>query len=215
MLLKSVYCHRAIWYLFPGTSFCYLPPAHAGLLCYLLLPLVICPITMEFPGVALVTGAASGIGRATALLFAARGCRQIVIADVRDEGLQETKASISQLAKDSRVLAVYVDVRKEDSVQSMVNAAVAEFGRIDYCCNVAGITILGETAESKTSDFDLMYEINLRGVYFCERAEIRAMLRQNRLASGFHCECLFIVWSQSVLRPPWVRCFQGWRPGYI
>lgn len=139
---------------------------------------------MEYPGVALVTGAASGIGRATAILFAARGCQRIVLADVNLDGLHETQTTIRQRSQGVRVIAIQTDVREEQSVDNLVAQAVSEFGRIDYCCNVAGITLAAETVESTTADFELQYQINLRGVYFCERAELRSMLSQKPLASA-------------------------------
>ncbi|OQV04951.1 hypothetical protein CLAIMM_09761 [Cladophialophora immunda] len=139
---------------------------------------------MEYPGVAFVTGAASGIGRATAILFAARGCQRIVLTDKNLDGLHETQTMIRQRYQSVSALVVQTDVRDERSVQELVAHAVSEFGRIDYCCNVAGITLAGETAESTTADFELQYQINLRGVYFCERAELQAMLKQDSLTSA-------------------------------
>lgn len=92
---------------------------------------------------ALVTGAAPGIGRATAMLFAARGCQKIVLADVNLDGLRETVSLISQQYEEVRTLVVRTDVRDEQSVQEMVGNAISELGRIDYCCNIAGITLSG------------------------------------------------------------------------
>jgi len=138
---------------------------------------------MDFPGVALVTGAASGIGRETAKLFAIRGCKKLVISDLNLGGLEEVKSAIEHEHQGVSVLAVETNVRDEASVDNMVAKAVEKFGRIDYCCNVAGITLAGSTAEASTADFELQYEVNLRGVFFCERAELRAMLKQERLAS--------------------------------
>ncbi|EXJ77937.1 hypothetical protein A1O3_09096 [Capronia epimyces CBS 606.96] len=144
---------------------------------------------MDFPGVAFITGAASGIGRATSLLFAAEGCQRIVISDINEAGLEETKALIAEshggagAGAGPDVLAVPVDLRSESSVDSLVEKAVARFGRLDYCCNVAGIVLGGGTAEVQTSDFELQYEVNLRGVFFCERAELRVLRQQEPLAS--------------------------------
>jgi NAD(P)-dependent dehydrogenase (short-subunit alcohol dehydrogenase family) len=138
---------------------------------------------MDFPGVALVTGAASGIGRATALLFAARGCKKIVISDLNLNGLEQVKLKIQDEHKDVSVLAVVANMREEESVEELVAKAVEKFGRIDYCCNVAGILRSGSTVDTTTADFTLQYEILLRGVFFCERAELRAMLKQDVLAS--------------------------------
>ncbi|KEF51128.1 uncharacterized protein A1O9_12851 [Exophiala aquamarina CBS 119918] len=133
---------------------------------------------MDLTGVALITGAASGIGKATALLFVAEGCRRLVLADVNREGLEKSKEEIAADQPDVVVLAVQTDLRSEDSVDNCVEQAIVKFGRIDYCCNIAGITLGGITTEVKTSDFDLQYEVDLRGVFFCERAQLRAMLKQ-------------------------------------
>jgi len=138
---------------------------------------------MDFPGVALVTGAASGIGRETAKLFAARGCKKVVISDMNLQGLQEVQSMIESEHDGVSVLAVATDVRSETSVEDLIVAAVDRFGRIDYCCNVAGIVLAGDTVGTSTDDFELQYQVNLRGVFFCVRAELRAMLKQERLAS--------------------------------
>ncbi|KIM94680.1 hypothetical protein OIDMADRAFT_45623 [Oidiodendron maius Zn] len=139
---------------------------------------------MDFPGVALVTGGASGIGRATAKLFAARGCKKVIISDLNLEGMEQVKSAIEQEHKDVNVLVVLTNVRDEASVEDLISKAIEKFGRIDYCCNVAGITLSGSTVDTTTADFTLQYEILLRGVFFCERAELRAMLKQDRLASN-------------------------------
>lgn len=137
---------------------------------------------MDFPGVALVTGAASGIGRATSILFAVEGCQRIVIADMNFEGLDETVRSIAEANADTQVLTVDVNLRDEESVQRLLERAMEKWGRVDYCCNVAGIVLGGATAETSTKDWELQYEVNLRGLFFCERAEIVAMLKQSPLA---------------------------------
>ncbi|EXJ90143.1 hypothetical protein A1O3_03212 [Capronia epimyces CBS 606.96] len=139
---------------------------------------------MDFQGVALVTGAASGIGRATALLYAAEGCKRIVIADFNTSLLQETKKEIEQSRPGVDVLAVSVDVRSEASVQKMVDQAIERFARIDYCANVAGIIRFGDTSVLPLSDFDDVYQVNLRGTFLCAKAEINAMLQQEPLRNS-------------------------------
>jgi NAD(P)-dependent dehydrogenase (short-subunit alcohol dehydrogenase family) len=107
-----------------------------------------------FPGVALITGAASGmsssehrylmlttlgIGQATAITFAKEGCKKIVLADRNEEGLQETQSFVTEESADCEVLIVQTDVSSAESVQNMVDEAVKTFGRVDYACNAAGI----------------------------------------------------------------------------
>jgi NAD(P)-dependent dehydrogenase (short-subunit alcohol dehydrogenase family) len=139
---------------------------------------------MDFQGVALVTGAASGIGRATALLYAAEGCKRIVIADFNVALLQEAKKQIEQVNQGAEVLALAVDVRSDAAVEDMVHRAVEAFGRIDYCANVAGILRFGDTSVLPLSDFEDVYQVNLRGTFLCAKAEINAMLRQEPLKSS-------------------------------
>ncbi|KAL6231989.1 hypothetical protein BDW75DRAFT_243417 [Aspergillus navahoensis] len=121
-------------------------------------------IPMDFPGVALVTGAGSGIGRETALLYVKEGCQRITIADINRVPLEETRQQL------------------EAAVQAMVDGTVQQFGRIDYCANVAGITVLGPPTDRISTEFyDRDHNINLRGLFFCERAELQAMLKQGPL----------------------------------
>lgn len=124
---------------------------------------------------------AEGIGQATALLYAVEGCRRIVIADINADALERVRTQISSQHTSTEVLAVVVDVRSEQSVQKMVDDAIRVFGRIDYCANIAGIIRYGSTTSLTTEDFELVYQINLRGVFFCSKAQINAMLRQEPL----------------------------------
>jgi NAD(P)-dependent dehydrogenase (short-subunit alcohol dehydrogenase family) len=124
-----------------------------------------------------------GIGRATALLYAAEGCRRIVIADFNKGLLDEAQRQIEQAYPGVDVLALAVDVRSEASVQEMVDQAIQTFGRLDYCANVAGILRFGDTAVLPLRDFEDVYQVNLRGTFLCAKAEINAMLRQEPLQS--------------------------------
>ncbi|OAL44230.1 NAD(P)-binding protein [Pyrenochaeta sp. DS3sAY3a] len=138
---------------------------------------------MSYPGVALVTGAGSGIGRATALLFAKYGCSKIVIADIDKNTLEATKKEIESIYQSAvDILAVPTDVTFEDSVNSLVQAAVAKFGRVDYACNVAGILLPGYTTECSAATFDKQYAVNQRGTWLCQKAELTQMLKQEPLS---------------------------------
>ena len=78
------------------------------------------------------------------------------------------------------------DVSDEISVQKMVDGTVEQFGRLDYCANIAGMIVLGpHTAEITTSFFDRDQGINLRGLFFCERAELQVMLKQEPTSSRY------------------------------
>ncbi len=120
--------------------------------------------------VALVTGAAAGIGKATALAYAQAGC-DVVVADVNGKGLQEVAAQIETMGR--QALACVTDVADTDSVQRLQDAILS---RLDYACNNAGIE--GEsalTADSSMENFDRVIAVNLRGVYLCLRAELQIM----------------------------------------
>jgi len=139
---------------------------------------------MDFPGVALITGAASGIGRETAKLYAKEGCKRLTIADLNEAGLEETKRLIEAENPDADVRIAVCNVTDEASVQSMVDGTVAQFGRVDYCANVAGMILLGvQTADMSTDFFEKHYQVNLRGLFFCERAELQAMLKQEPITT--------------------------------
>ena len=126
--------------------------------------------------VALVTGASSGIGRATALAFAKAGYA-VVLGDRADSGGQEVEGEIR--AGGGAALFVHCDVARETDVRRLVEQGVAAFGRLDAAFNNAGIE--GEpapTAECTVENFDRTIAVNLRGVWLCMAHEIRQMLRQ-------------------------------------
>lgn len=127
----------------------------------------------DFEGkVVLVTGAAGGIGRAAAIQFAQQGGK-VVAADIDTAGLKETIALAGNGA-----IAVEADVSDENSVQAMVDQAVAEFGGLNVLFANAGIGgARALTADTTTADWNRVIGINLTGVFFCARAAIPAMLK--------------------------------------
>ncbi len=132
---------------------------------------------LSFEGkVALVTGAASGMGLATARAFAEAGAA-VVLADVR-EGLAKAEA---QKLKDAghKAIAVPCDVSEEAQVAAMVERAVSDFGRLDAAFNNAGVMArIAFTADSTREDWERVIGINLRGVWSCMKYELRQMVRQ-------------------------------------
>ena len=126
--------------------------------------------------VALVTGAASGLGLATAEAFAEAGA-SVVLAD-RNE--KEVKTAADDLAsKGHEVLSVVCDVSDDAQVEAMVKQTVATFGRLDAAYNNAGIqNVLAETADSPRDDYDRVMAINLRGVWSCMKFELPQMRKQ-------------------------------------
>jgi NAD(P)-dependent dehydrogenase (short-subunit alcohol dehydrogenase family) len=132
----------------------------------------------QFDGkTALVTGAGSGIGRATALAFARDGAR-VVVSDVTDAG-QETVTLIESGGGQARFIRA--DVSDPAQVEQMVVEAVAAFGRLDIAFNNAGISGSSAGGGGPTADYPLaawnqVIAINLTGVWLCMKAEIPAML---------------------------------------
>lgn len=124
--------------------------------------------------IALLTGAASGIGRATALAFAQQGAR-VVIGDIGD-GAQETVDLIR--AAGGEAIFVHTDVADSGSVEALVAAAVKAHGRIDIAFNNAGILPpTADFADMSERDFDRVIAVDLKGVFMSMKYEIRAMLK--------------------------------------
>jgi len=131
----------------------------------------------DFEGkVALVTGAAAGMGLATARGFAEAGA-SVVLADFKEEAVQAAARDLA--AAGHKAIAVTCDVSDDAQVAAMVDRAVAEFGRLDAAFNNAGVMArLAPTAEATPEDWDRVMGINLRGVWNCMRHELRQMERQ-------------------------------------
>jgi 2-keto-3-deoxy-L-fuconate dehydrogenase len=119
--------------------------------------------------VALITGAASGIGRATAALFAAEGA-DLVLADIDVGGLAEhfIPGALSHPA----------DVSRASEVDALVRAAVERFGRIDILCNIAGRSVFGDLLSTTEAAWDDVLTGNVKSVFLCSRAVLPGMIER-------------------------------------
>jgi NAD(P)-dependent dehydrogenase (short-subunit alcohol dehydrogenase family) len=130
----------------------------------------------EFTGkVAVVTGASSGIGRASAMFYSREGAR-VVVSDVDEKGGQETVRLIQ--AASGEAFFVKTDVATPADCEALVTKTVKKFGRIDFACNNAGIG--GEqnlTADYSVEGWQKVIAINLSGIFYCMKYEIPAMLK--------------------------------------
>ncbi|TVQ51436.1 MAG: SDR family oxidoreductase [Phycisphaerales bacterium] len=123
---------------------------------------------------AIVTGAGSGIGRATALLFAARGAK-VIVSDVDQSGMEQTVGAIDDAGGEAHL--VPCDISQADDVARLIETTINMFDRLDYACNNAGIE--GETAETvecTIENWRRVIDINLMGTWLCMKAEIQHML---------------------------------------
>jgi NAD(P)-dependent dehydrogenase (short-subunit alcohol dehydrogenase family) len=126
--------------------------------------------------VALVTGAAGGIGRATALAFGREGAK-VVVADITVDGGEETVSMIKDAGGDA--MFIKVDVADGDQVKAMVDKIVDAYGRLDYAHNNAGVEgAMGMCAECTEENWDRTIAINLTGVFLCSKYEVAQMLKQ-------------------------------------
>ncbi|KAI5475872.1 3-oxoacyl-[acyl-carrier-protein] reductase FabG [Pseudohyphozyma bogoriensis] len=135
-------------------------------------------------GVAFITGAGSGIGQATALLFLRAGVSKLALVDLALKGLEDSKALLEAEAGSAsatlQILLLPTDVSSEIAVDSAVASAAKEFGRIDFCVNSAGLNqqpraLLHETTMEA---YDRVVNVNQRGLFLCQRAQVRQMLSQ-------------------------------------
>jgi|YNPNPStandDraft_1061719.scaffolds.fasta_scaffold00872_20 NAD(P)-dependent dehydrogenase (short-subunit alcohol dehydrogenase family) len=125
--------------------------------------------------VAIVTGGASGIGRAVCQALARNGASTIV-ADIDLEGAQEVARAISQ--NGGRARAARLDVRKDEEIQKLIAQTVDAYGRLDYMFNNAGINIGGEARDLLPEHWSRLLDINLMGVVHGTRAAYNVMVRQ-------------------------------------
>lgn len=124
--------------------------------------------------VAVITGAASGIGREVAILFSNKNAF-LVLCDVDEEQLIKTTDTIKK--QGGRAIPVVADVSNEKGVKKLVQETIREYGQLDIACNNAGIGgELATTADYSVKEWDRVMNINLRGQWLCMKYEIQAML---------------------------------------
>lgn len=126
--------------------------------------------------VAFVTGAGSGIGEATARMFARSGA-SVVLTDVNTESIKRIADELTD--EGYQVLAIPCNVGKEEDVKAAVEKTVEVFGRLDFAFNNAGIQVpVAKTADVESADFERVLQINLLGVFYCMKYQIKQLERQ-------------------------------------
>ncbi len=124
--------------------------------------------------VAIITGSSSGIGRATAYLFAKEGARVVVVANVNDTGGKETAANITKEGGES--IFVHADVSKSADVQNLVKVTVENFGKIDILFNNAGIGFQRTPVENiEEARWDQIYATNVKSIFLCVKYTVPEM----------------------------------------
>ncbi|KAL3486874.1 hypothetical protein BJX62DRAFT_241560 [Aspergillus germanicus] len=138
-------------------------------------------MTSLLRGSAFITGAASGIGKATAYSFANHGIQRIALADINLPLAQETARTLERNFPHLQVLPLHLDVSSEKSIAEAITKTKTEFKRIDYAVNNAGISgSPALSAEHDVSSWRKTLDVNLTGVWMCSRAQIAAMLAQEK-----------------------------------
>jgi NAD(P)-dependent dehydrogenase (short-subunit alcohol dehydrogenase family) len=140
--------------------------------------------------VVLITGGASGIGFATAVLFLEEGAK-VAIADISIDSGKKAVKNLRKLGYDA--LFVRTDVSKEKDVKSAVRRVVAKFGRLDILFNNAGIFIDGRVHELSEAEWDRIVDINLKGTFLCSKHAIPQMLKQGKGVIVNNSSCSAVV----------------------
>ncbi|CAN5463106.1 hypothetical protein BH09SUM1_BH09SUM1_34250 [soil metagenome] len=125
--------------------------------------------------VIVITGASSGIGRASALLFAEKGAR-VVLAARDEEALEDVRAEVRDHG--ANAITVVCDVSEEDQVEALANTAIKHFGRIDVWVNNAGVGIFGRAEDVPAEDVRRLIDVNVLGVIYGSQAALRHFLKR-------------------------------------
>ncbi len=127
--------------------------------------------------VAVITGATSGVGRATAVLFARKGA-QVITGSNDPTRHEELEAEAGRLA--GSIHAVEMDVTREQDAKRLIQTAVDIHGRLDILINNAGIVLHNTVADETVEQFQQVLDVNLKGVFLCSKYAVRAMRKQRR-----------------------------------
>ena len=141
--------------------------------------------------VAIITGGASGIGKATAILFAEHGAK-IVVADIDENGANETVANIREAGNEA--IYVQTDVTISDNTERMVQETLNNYGKLDILLSSAGIAMRLPVADLPEEDWHRCLNVNLTGVYLC--AKFRAMQKNVEVPSST-CPQSMVSWGQT------------------
>ena len=155
--------------------------------------------------IAVITGAASGIGKEIAITYAREGAK-VVIADLNLEGANATAAEIEKTG--AQAIGVAMDVTSEAEVETGMAKAVATFGGIDVLVSNAGIQIVAPVDEFEFAKWKLMLAIHLDGAFLTTRAALRQMYKQGRGGSIIYMGSVHSK-EASVLKAPYVTAKHG------
>jgi NAD(P)-dependent dehydrogenase (short-subunit alcohol dehydrogenase family) len=134
--------------------------------------------------VAFITGAGGTVGRATIMQFARDGVLKIAGLDIKGDAIAETETMVKKECPAISFLSIVADLTKIGQVEDAIRRVVDRFGRLDYAVNNAGVgQVLLPTAETDPEEFDKVIGVNLKGVWHCERFELRQMATQDPLPS--------------------------------
>lgn len=139
----------------------------------------LCNTCLNFNSVAFITGAGSGIGQAVAHQLIRDGVLNLALVDITETNLEAAHASLTKLNSSAKILKLGADCAKVDQVEAAVERAAKEFGRLDVCFNAAGIAGQpGTIVEQSKENLENVLGLNLVGVWYCERAQIKQLLKQ-------------------------------------
>jgi len=141
-------------------------------------------MTIQLTGVALITGAASGIGQACAKVFTEAGCRHLILVDRDGAGLKNTVNLLGNVDS-TRITIHALDILDDEAVEKLVSEIPGKHGSLDYALNCAGVTGgPGKVHDVSMKEIDNILNINLRAQIIFSRAEIKTMLAKPAPQSG-------------------------------